>query len=47
MRVTSGFGSNGFASLASVVKFKGYFDLSNIPFRHISLFDFMEKKSPL
>ncbi len=29
------------------LKFKGYFDLYNIPFRHISLFDFTEKKSPL
>lgn len=27
--------------------FKGYFDLYNIPFRYISLFDFTEKKSPL
>jgi len=27
--------------------FKGYFDLYNIPFQHISLFDFTEKKSPL
>lgn len=29
------------------LKFKGYFDLYNIPFRFISLFDFTEKKSPL
>lgn len=29
------------------LKFRGYFDLYNIPFRHISLFDFTEKKSPL
>lgn len=29
------------------LKFKGYFDLYNIPFRPISLFDFTEKKSPL
>ena len=29
------------------LKFKGYFDLYNIPFRFISLFDFSEKKSPL
>jgi len=29
------------------LKFRGYFDLYNIPFRHISLFDFSEKKSPL
>ena len=27
--------------------FEGYFDLYNIPFEHISLFDFTEKKSPL
>jgi predicted AlkP superfamily pyrophosphatase or phosphodiesterase len=27
--------------------FRGYFDLYNIPFRHISLFDFTEKKNPL
>jgi hypothetical protein len=27
--------------------FKGYFDLYNIPFRHIALYDFSEKKSPL
>jgi len=27
--------------------FRGYFDLYNIPFGHISLFDFTEKKSPL
>ena len=31
----------------SRLKFRGYFDLYNIPFRHISLFDFTEKKSPL
>jgi hypothetical protein len=29
------------------LKFRGYFDLYNIPFEHISLFDFTEKKSPL
>ncbi len=29
------------------LKFQGYFDLYNIPFRHISLYDFTEKKSPL
>ncbi|MDE3084107.1 MAG: alkaline phosphatase family protein [Verrucomicrobiota bacterium] len=29
------------------LKFRGYFDLYNIPFRHISLFDFTEKKNPL
>jgi Type I phosphodiesterase / nucleotide pyrophosphatase len=27
--------------------FRGYFDLYNIPFRYIHLFDFTEKKSPL
>lgn len=27
--------------------FRGYFDLYNIPFRHISLFNFTERKSPL
>src|SRR5687767_4209279 len=31
----------------SRLQFRGYFDLYNIPFRHISLFDFTEKKSPL
>ncbi len=29
------------------LKFRGYFDLYNIPFRHIHLFDFTEKRSPL
>lgn len=29
------------------LKFRGYFDLYNIPFEHISLFNFTEKKSPL
>ena len=29
------------------LRFKGYFDLYNIPFEHISLYDFTEKKSPL
>jgi hypothetical protein len=29
------------------LKFRGYFDLYNIPFRCIDLFDFSEKKSPL
>src|SRR4051812_17247762 len=29
------------------LKFKGYFDLYNVPFRYISMFDFTEKKSPL
>jgi hypothetical protein len=29
------------------LKFRGYFDLYNLPFEHISLFDFTEKKNPL
>jgi hypothetical protein len=29
------------------LKFHGYFDLYNMPFRHISMFDFTEKHSPL
>lgn len=29
------------------LNFRGYFDLYNMPFRHISLYDFSEKKSPL
>ena len=29
------------------LKYQGYFDLYNIPFRHIALYDFSEKKSPL
>jgi hypothetical protein len=29
------------------LKFRGYFDLYNMPFRHLSLFDFSEKKNPL
>ena len=29
------------------LKFRGYFDLYNIPFKYISLYDFSEKKSPL
>jgi predicted AlkP superfamily pyrophosphatase or phosphodiesterase len=29
------------------LNFRGYFDLYNIPFRHISLYDFTEKRSPL
>jgi hypothetical protein len=29
------------------LNFRGYFDLYNLPFRYISLFDFSEKKSPL
>ncbi len=31
----------------SSLKFRGYFDLYNIPFKHIARFDFSEKKSPL
>jgi hypothetical protein len=31
----------------SRLNFKGYFDLYNIPFQHIHLYDFTEKKSPL
>jgi predicted AlkP superfamily pyrophosphatase or phosphodiesterase len=33
--------------MKSRLGFKGYFDLYNLPFRHIHLFDFSEKKSPL
>jgi hypothetical protein len=29
------------------LNFRGYFDLYNIPFQHISLYDFTEKKNPL
>src|SRR5215471_8550809 len=29
------------------LNFRGYFDLYNIPFRYVSLYDFTEKKSPL
>ncbi|MBC8096598.1 MAG: alkaline phosphatase family protein [Akkermansiaceae bacterium] len=29
------------------LSFRGYFDLYNIPFKYISLYDFSEKKSPL
>ena len=29
------------------LNFRGYFDLYNIPFKYIHLFDFTEKKSPL
>jgi len=29
------------------LKFRGYFDLYNLPFRDIALFDFTEKRSPL
>ena len=33
--------------IKSRLNFRGYFDLYNIPFRYISLFDFSEKRSPL
>jgi predicted AlkP superfamily pyrophosphatase or phosphodiesterase len=33
--------------LKTHLKFRGYFDLYNIPFEYISLFDFSEKKNPL
>lgn len=33
--------------IKSQLGFRGYFDLYNIPFRYISMFDFTEKKSPL
>lgn len=33
--------------IKSRLNFRGYFDLYNIPFQYISLFDFTEKKSPL
>jgi len=33
--------------LKARLNFHGYFDLYNVPFEHISLFDFTEKKSPL
>jgi predicted AlkP superfamily pyrophosphatase or phosphodiesterase len=33
--------------IKSGLSFRGYFDLYNIPFRHISLFNFTETKSPL
>ncbi|HMJ64150.1 MAG TPA: alkaline phosphatase family protein [Candidatus Binatia bacterium] len=33
--------------LQGPLKFRGYFDLYNIPFEYISLFDFSEKRSPL
>src|SRR5436305_995445 len=29
------------------LRFRGYFDLYNIPFKYVFLFDFTEKKSPL
>lgn len=29
------------------LQFRGYFDLYNMPFRHLHLYDFSEKKSPL
>ncbi len=34
-------------ALRAHLGFRGYFDLYNIPFEHISLFDFSEKKNPL
>ena len=34
-------------AVKSQLNFRGYFDLYNIPFQHISLYDFTEKKSPL
>jgi hypothetical protein len=33
--------------LKAPLKFRGYFDLYNIPFEHIASFDFSEKKNPL
>jgi predicted AlkP superfamily pyrophosphatase or phosphodiesterase len=33
--------------LKARLRFEGYFDLYNMPFEHISLYDFSEKKSPL
>jgi len=33
--------------LKTRLNFRGYFDLYNIPFRYISLFDFTEKRNPL
>jgi predicted AlkP superfamily pyrophosphatase or phosphodiesterase len=33
--------------LKTGLNFRGYFDLYNLPFEHISLFDFSEKRSPL
>lgn len=33
--------------IKSRLEFRGYFDLYNLPFEHISLFDFTEKRSPL
>ncbi len=33
--------------LKGPLKFRGYFDLYNIPFKYISLFDFTEKRCPL
>lgn len=33
--------------LKAGLNFRGYFDLYNLPFEHISLFDFSEKRSPL
>jgi predicted AlkP superfamily pyrophosphatase or phosphodiesterase len=34
-------------ALKQRLNFRGYFDLYNIPFKHIALYDFTEKKSPL
>jgi Type I phosphodiesterase / nucleotide pyrophosphatase len=34
-------------ALKARMHFRGYFDLYNIPFKHISLYDFTEKRSPL
>lgn len=34
-------------ALRRPMKFRGYFDLYNLPFEHIGLFDFSEKKNPL
>lgn len=34
-------------ALKTHLKFRGYFDLYNLPFEYISLFDFSEKKNPL
>ncbi len=34
-------------SIKNRLSFRGYFDLYNIPFRHISLYNFSEKKNPL
>jgi hypothetical protein len=34
-------------AVQQVMKFEGYFDLYNMPFEHLHLFDFSERKSPL